>query len=698
MIFQNTGIGRAAAFVQGGCHRAMVWRWLGVFLLLIALPVAGCSKKEKTMPLPASPPVKFTGPEFLYGSVGSLVTVRGTKPQLVSGYGLVVDLDETGSGSLPTNMRTEFIQQMRKNGVRNPSQLISRTDNAIVQVQGLVPPGAVEGDRFDLYVRAVPQTETTSLFGGKLWLTSLASGGANADMRFVKPAASGRGPIFIDPLDPDAKILDREKHYLNAVVLAGGVVTERRRIELVMNQPSWARASAVADRINERFPHQNASNFFNTAVAKSNQVIEINVPENFKGRPADLIHLILNLYLQRGEYFEVQRAESLAQVLQNEPKYAEEVVWTWHSLGQRVIPILRKYYRSESEMVRLKALEAGARLNDHIAAEGLKEFSMSPDPHVRLAASEILANLPDSLVAANQLYDLLNDDVREVRIAAYESLIGMNDPRIERFVFGNENEFKFILDLVPSNRPLVYVIQERFPRIALFNPGVRFPHGKIATLLDGRMTLMTSEASSEKLQVFFQPKGDPRGRKYEINRSVADIAAFIAHKTSVEYPDPGLDLTYSHVVDAMNDLVRQGHLSRDVDIAFERSQLAMEIAEYSREEFQGITGGTDQGMRPETEEGDTGESATDTGFEPLELDEEALRRATGGAVIPPSRPQGGLPNLGEQDGRFGPRPEIDAAPAQPRPELPPAEDFEDEEPAPPPARRGNDNGDLPILE
>ena len=46
-------------------------------------------------------------------------------------------------------------------------------DTAVVVVEGLIPPGATEGTRFDLRVFAHPMTSTTSLEGGRLYTTCL---------------------------------------------------------------------------------------------------------------------------------------------------------------------------------------------------------------------------------------------------------------------------------------------------------------------------------------------------------------------------------------------------------------------------------------------------------------------------------------------------------------------------------------------
>src|SRR5690606_23943251 len=111
-----------------------------------------------------------------------------------------------------------------------------------------------------------------------LWTLELSVGGANPQMRDLHPVAFGRGPVYVDPTiaRPGEDIAPTQ--HLRAVVLSGGVVTADRKLQLVLNYPSWDMARIVADRINERFGHERASEFFNTAVPKNYQIIDINIP------------------------------------------------------------------------------------------------------------------------------------------------------------------------------------------------------------------------------------------------------------------------------------------------------------------------------------------------------------------------------------------------------------------------------------
>jgi hypothetical protein len=176
---------------------------------------------------------------------------------------------------------------------------------------------------------------------------------------------------------------------------------------------------------------------------------------------------------------------------------------------------------------------------------------------VRHQVASIFEYLPSSLVGARVLARLVDDEDRAVRLRAYDVLASINDPRVERYVFGNETDFKFVLDLVPSDKPLIYVVHDRMPRVAIFGPRMTLRTPLMARLWNNTLILKAEDATSE-MQVFYQAPGELNGKIYNIKPLVAELAGFIAHRSTIDYPAPGLDLNYSAVVDALNALCKGG--------------------------------------------------------------------------------------------------------------------------------------------
>jgi hypothetical protein len=111
------------------------------------------------------------------GTVASETGLVGFEPIVVRGYGIVVGLRDTGSRQMPSDVRAFLTQELSKRGFgsgapgapkMSPQQLLNSSDTAVVIVEGVIPPGAPKGSKFDVRVTVAPGTSTVSLEGGRL--------------------------------------------------------------------------------------------------------------------------------------------------------------------------------------------------------------------------------------------------------------------------------------------------------------------------------------------------------------------------------------------------------------------------------------------------------------------------------------------------------------------------------------------------
>ena len=575
---------------QSGCIRipylAVVKTTIVAVLMVLA---TGCAQ-EVTPSNPAMPLLSFKGPSYLHGTVGSLTSIRRVDRQslFVSGHGLVIRLEGTGSASVPQDLRQWYLRRLRKGGFdsrrlgtghMNAASVLADPSTAVVQVEGLIPPGATKGTRFDVLVSALPATQTTSLEHGVLYSTELAVGGANRSGMYVQPEAEGRGAIYVEPFsgtgqdDPEG-----DQHIQQALVVSGGVVTRSRQLRLILNQPSWTRSGIIADRINERFPNVTGDKR-PTANALNDTLIDLHIPQRFAGDPQRILRLIEHLFLERRRGFEPAKAQELADLLLVRPEYAPRITLAWQSLGKTVVPVIRQYYGHEQTSIKLAALEAGAVLEDQSAAEAMINLSRDQDPEVRGKIAHLLLHLPESMAATLILKELLDDVELDVRLAAYETLAENNSGLLRRREVGTRDEVKFILDLVPAEKPLIYIVQDEFPRIAIFNLMTPFETPMTARLWDNRLMLKADEPD-QLVDVFYQPQ---RGRSvnFQIAPTVANLIILLAHHPSIEQPHDGLNLSYSMVVNALYRLSVAQHV--DAKVFVRRSPLASVIARYRRQ-------------------------------------------------------------------------------------------------------------------
>lgn len=579
----------------------------GTLALLTLLPACSGKPKEVKSPPPAPAAPVFTGPKYLYGTVGSLTSVRGDAPALVSGWGFVTNLPGTGSSDVPAFLRPWLINEMRKRGVgsrqwqgtpTSPEELLNSPDTAVVRVEGLMPMGARVGTRFDVLVSALPGTQTTSLEGGQLWTCDLAVGGANTAMAFSKKLAQANGPLYLNPFEDELEAKQRLELQRQAVVLAGGVATVSRHLELLLNQPSMQRCRLIADRINQRYPHEDAAQFFNTAVPRDEQTITLNIPKRFSRDPQRFLELVQRLFLVTDEGFEPQKAQELLEYLITNPDQAHTITLAWEGLGKIILPVLRRAYDHPDIIVRLAALEAGVRLEDHLGLESIAKIAQLPDAQLRIKASELLVHLGRNVRATEALSKLLDDPETPVRIAAYESLAAINDPLLSRYQLGERENFKFILDLVPAKRPLVYVTHQPIPRVVIFNPQTSLSHPLLARLWDNQLMLRddssatapTSGGAQPQIAIYYQPSQQLNPITTTLNATVAELVRYLAMPRSDNPELTGLDLTFSRVASALFLLHRQGALASDFQVNV--SPLAAVVAQQRGKE--------PQELRPET--------------------------------------------------------------------------------------------------
>ncbi|MEM1110164.1 MAG: flagellar basal body P-ring protein FlgI [Planctomycetota bacterium] len=575
----------------------MIFRPLcfAVVFASFACGLSGCSNKDVGSAPTATPGATYTGPRYLYNSVGSLASLQNRDPLLVTGYGVVVGLDGTGTSEVPAFLRQWLLNEITKRGVGreiyeeefplSPAQLLASRNTAVVRVWGIIPAGAVAGSRFDLMVEAA-DTSTTSLVGGRLWTTELSQGGLDPGRTYTTPLAEGKGPIYLGPSDEESDSqFELDDYQRQALIVAGGEVDKTRAFELVLNQPSRSRAALIADRINERFPAA-PSDDRPTANAISPLVIQLNIPERFAGEPRLFVDLVRHTFVDRSFGFVPFKTRELLKDLIEDPSRSSSIVMAWKALGPNAAIVLREYYAVDESLpaeeqvplyVRLAALEAGAYVGDERASESLLELAGHEEPSVRTRVAQALVNLPKSIYGTRALRTLLDDPVRSVRIAAYESLARTGSPLVERTVMRErDGEIKLVIDRLPVREPLIYITQKQYPRLVIFNPRLGFDAPTLAGIWDDRLMIRRQEAG-EPAEFFFQYRDRKQKNKivtkqHKIDPTVATLAYILAHRSTLEEPQAGYDLTYGEVADAVYELARAGAI--DTEIEVDRSQMA----------------------------------------------------------------------------------------------------------------------------
>ena len=621
---------------MGYPHRMRIHRNItkGLVTAMILATTMSCSSIERARPRPKASSVTQidvgTTQNVMRGTVGaesvllgySKVNTPGHQPIVVRGYGLVVDLNGTGSSDIPPAIRAHMIEYMERRGVGQmsfnaggitPQQLLDSPNTAVVIVEGIIPPASVgrlsvpsgsgrkpssiPGTIFDLRVQADPQTGTTSLEGGRLFTTDLRPGPLMTGSRQASIIAEGKGPLFINPFfDPQgSNAISINK--LSARILNGGEVLEDIPLKLMLTNPSHTRVRLVQDAINRRFP-QEAGQRNPTAAGKSDSIIELSVPPSMRDQSETFIELVKHSTLRQANAESV--VLSTRRMLLADTNNAPKVYWRWCAIGERCLPLIRELYDYPEELPRLVALRSGAFLRDPIAAEHLREIGLEGDLGMRLEAADLLKNMPPDPRTNRTLRTMLNDDDVEVRLRAYEGLAERQDPLLERKIINK----KFVLDRVNSDHPMIYISQSSMPRIAVFGKDLEIDRPVTMGAWDNRLLVRDSDDEDHELQIYYRPSKSQNARIIEADANAFDFLQTISRRTTIEDPRPGLDLSYSETVGAIHALWAQGHLNSDFKA--EQDRLLAAIRRYGtleayeeRPEFDPSSEAEGQSLDPE---------------------------------------------------------------------------------------------------
>lgn len=523
-----------------------------------AILLAACDSGPKKKPRDPDNVITKDTPAALRDCVLAQATLRGNQPILVSGYGLVVGLNNTGGGDAPGAIRAVMEREMLVMGVgreigpfknMSPNDILNDKRTAVVIVSAAIPAGAPVGTKFDVRVEALPGTATTSLEGGRLYTTRLFRGMVRPAMPATESVANARGDLFINPFaDPAAAGADSVYRTVGRV-LNGGNVTKPFPVTLTLDTPSHARTRAITESLNSRFPRNTGE----AAVARglNEETIEITVPSHYRAEPEEFFNLLQHVRVDRT--FPEEAANLYVKSLKEQPEIAESLSWALQALGPIALPSLRQLYDYPEVRPQMAAVTAGAKLGDLTSRTHLEHVATSGAPGLRTNAIALLGNLPTDPKVNEFLRDQLNSRELDIRLAAYEALAKRNDPWIER----SRVDQKFALDVVPSAEPMVYATLQREPRIVVFGDEMKVRRPVFVSVWGDRL-MVSSQTETDPLRVFYRDYRSERATQAETPGTITDLIEYLGHRTTPEEPAPGLDFSYSEVVGALSTMLGKG--------------------------------------------------------------------------------------------------------------------------------------------
>jgi flagellar basal body P-ring protein FlgI len=538
--------------------------------------LTGCQDEPKPIvikPKHAAIAAKIV-PPFMKGTIWEKVDVGNIEPFQVSGYGLVVNLDNSGDTTAPVAVKEYIIKQMYAHGYGSklmpgfenlsPERVLADKRVAIVQVVGMLPPGIRRGQSFDAVVQALPNNQTTSLAGGQLYLTDLKINGADPGDPFgkINDYAQSKGFLFVNPAyalnkDPHASAGVR-KSLRNAVIMDGVVAKYDRPLFLQLRQPESRISRFIEQRVIARF-----QDVHDVTVAKAEDegVVEIYVPGGFRGDWAHFSRLVTHLYLDSSPEVAAHKAKMLVDEAQKPDALLEDISYCWEGIGAPAMPFISPLLMDRRPEVAFAAARAAAFIGDSTGAAdaALLEMARNSSNPFQLNAIEALGGLTPSASVNQMLHELLDSDKNLVRIEAYKVLVRNRDAGINtRVVTEEPTNQKFVLDIVPSSGPpIIYASRIGMPRIAIIGTMPQLLTPIMFRAMSDRLTI-SSRQQGDDVSIFFRSpaasdgSGTPEdGRVPDPVKMVSnpDVAELVARLGGIcAQGEQPLNFTYSEIV------------------------------------------------------------------------------------------------------------------------------------------------------
>ncbi|MCC6240603.1 MAG: flagellar basal body P-ring protein FlgI [Phycisphaerales bacterium] len=536
-------------------------RWIGVGLIGLGL-VVGCDQPKKKRNdtdkpaiksvYPTLPPVADL-PEFMKGTIYELAQTMDIEPLVVSGYGLVADLYDTGDSTVPMVVREYILRDMLKRGIPQAQRILDDKRVAIVQVDATMPPGIRSGQQFDAQVSAIAGSLVTSLTHGQLYQCELSEGGANqlSPGNPVAVKARAQGAIFVNPAyallgkpDPSSQAAASLRY---GVILNGAQALVDRPMRLRLRSPQFSMARYVENRIDSKFQSPD------TAAAENEAVVSFIVPPRYAGDWDHFRNLVTHLYVDARPQLIPVLGQRLVEAAGKPNAPLLDISYCLEGLGEAAAPFIDTLLGSDDPAVVFASARAGAFVQHQGAIYTLMEMARNEKHPFQLSAVQTLGKLPVSPMIASRLRQLLDSSQEQVRVEAYKTLANHKDPSIITRVV---NE-RFILDLVPGKgEPLIYASRTGLPRIALIGQPTVVAQPVMYSAMNNQFMISTQE--DKTLLLYYRGSDAKQPIKMRSGATLAEVLARLGGDG--EEGQAMLNFSYSEVLGILQQLTSQGKL------------------------------------------------------------------------------------------------------------------------------------------
>jgi hypothetical protein len=529
------------------------------------IAASGCMQQDRPKAKP--PPPRYstlppkTLPAFMKGTILEAADVENKEPYLVSGFGLVVGLANTGNnqGTAPT-VYNAIIDEMVRRGLGStderlktfkPEAMLRDPQTAIVEAFAYLPPGGRTGQRIDVHVQAVRGSATKSLAKGHLYQTDLFIGGVDHlnPKKKVNAYVRAAGAVFVNPSHSTAGAADAAT-LRTGTVMSGGVVIEDRPIALRSRNPQLSITRAIEGRIDHRFLELPSDPVART---QDEAMLHVYVPRTFGGDWEHFIGVCTHLYLDSTPGTGNLKAKMLAAEAVKPDAMLMDISYCWEGIGEEALPVIQKLYTHPTPEVAFAAARAGAFIGDSSADEMVLEIARSDSHPFQLNAVKVLGALPASPRVERMLTQLLSTRNALVRIEAYRVLASYESTAI----ISRQVKGQFLVDQVAcEGPPLVYATRSGIPRIAIFGANLSVNVPIMYTTMEDQLTISTAPGG-QGITIFDRTNAaKPGGIQARLRPDLYELIWRLAGGT-----DEGFKFGYSDLVGILQGLSNGRHIS-----------------------------------------------------------------------------------------------------------------------------------------
>lgn len=476
-------------------------------------------------------------------TLGSLVEIFSVNVSVVEGYGIVGGLEGTGSSECPDYLRAYFekyIDQQQAN--INVNELLNSHETAVVVLQGITLAESTKGDFFDLRIKALSGTQTTSLKGGWLYTAYLKAAGRFGTS--LKILAKAKGPVFIDTID------SREQNERDGYVLAGGRILDDYMLNLILREADYRKASIIRNRLNERYGRD-------TAKALSPNRIEVKVPSQYKKQKVKFVSILRSTYLSETDELTRKRANAHARdlVVSDNKDISEAFL---EAIGTASLGRLDALLNSSDAEVEFRAARCMLNIGDDEGLNVLRKIAMDKNSIYRTEALEAIAAGTRRKDMASISRRLLRDEDFDIKLAAYENLRKIDDIAITRTAVGDS----FYIDKIAQARQKkIFVSRSGKPRIALFGAPIYCRDNLFIQSKDGTITINAPAGQKYVSLIRKHPRRPNVVLQLQSTFKLSDIIQTLCESTVSQDGSKGrvgLGVSYDEVISILKQMSEKG--------------------------------------------------------------------------------------------------------------------------------------------